>query len=362
MDQTIYLTLQNGRSFAGKSFGAVADVTGELVFTTGMVGYLETLTDPSYCGQIVLQTFPQIGNYGVISSDFESTAPHLKAYIVKEWCQEPSNFRSEGDLDAFLKANNIPGMYGVDTRAITRIVREHGVMNARISARPLTADEVKALADYRITGSVPAMSRTQREDLPATSGPARHRVAVWDFGSTGDMIRELRQRGCDLMVMPWNTTAAEIVALKPDGVLLTNGAGDPAENSSVIAQIKELCGAKIPTMGICLGHQMLALAQGAKTEKMKYGHRGANQPARLAGTNRVYITTQNHGYMVSPATLPANAEELFINANDGTNEGLRYTDMPAFSVQFHPEACGGPQDTTFLFDRFIEMMDKHTQA
>lgn len=360
MEQSVYLTLQDGQVFAGKSFGAVADVTGELVFTTGMVGYLETLTDPSYYGQIVLQTFPLIGNYGVIPADFESKFPHLKAYIVKDWCQDPSNFRCEGNLDAFLKANNIPGLYGVDTRAITRIVREHGVMNARISSKPLTREEIAALANYRITGSVPAMSRSHREDLPAIPpSSACRRVVIWDFGSTGDMITELRKRGCDLIVMPWNTTADQIKELNPDGILLTNGAGDPAENQSVIREIKAVCRARIPTMGICLGHQLLALSQGGKTEKMKYGHHGANQPVRQVGTSRVYITNQNHNYAVASSALPTNAEEYFVNGNDGTNEGLLYTDMPAFSVQFHPEACGGPQDTTFLFDRFVELMDSH---
>lgn len=358
MDQTIYLTLQNGQSFAGKSFGAVADVTGELVFTTGMVGYLETLTDPGYYGQLVLQTFPQIGNYGVIPADVEGSTPHLKAYIVKEWCQEPSNFRSEGDLDAFLKAHDIPGLWGVDTRAITRILREEGTMNARISSHPLSADEVAALAAYRVTGAVAAVASAPRAEFAAPA--ARRTVAVWNFGGAASVVPELTARGCNVVVLPHSATAAELGALAPAGVLLSDGPGDPAENTAVLAQLAELCGSSIPTFAIGLGHQLLALARGGKTEKMKHGHHGANQPARLAGSKRVCITAQNHNYAVT--ALPQNAEALFVNGNDGTNEGLRYTDLPAFSVQFHPENSGGPEDANFLFDQFIELMDKHTRA
>jgi len=362
MEQTVYLTLQNGQVFKGKGFGASADVTGELVFATAMTGYLETLTDPSYYGQIVMQTFPLIGNYGIIPSDFESSCSHVKAYIVRNWCQDPSNFRCEGDLDAFLKAQGIPGLWGIDTRAVTRIVRESGVMNARLSSKPLTAAQVKALADYRVEGAVPAMSCPRRVDLPAQpASSARWRVVLWDFGAKGNIARELQKHGCQVIVVPWNTTAGEIKDMNPDGIMLSNGPGDPAENTAVIAQLRELCRAKIPTFGICLGHQLLALSQGAKTEKLKYGHRGANQPAREVGGHRVYITSQNHGYAVVASTLPANARESFVNANDGTNEGVAYTDMPAFSVQFHPEACGGPHDTEFLFDRFLASMDRNTR-
>ena len=356
MEQSVYLTLQDGQVFAGKSFGAAADVTGELVFSTSMVGYQETLTDPANFGQIVVQTFPQIGNYGVIGANGSSVS-YLKAYIVKEWCQDPSNFRCEGDLDTFLKALNVPGMYGVDTRAITRIIREKGSMNARISRHPLSAEEVKALADYKITGAVAATASAQREDFFAEN--ARRKVVIWDFGCGKGDVDELTSRGCSVTLMPWNSTAAEIKALAPDGILLSDGPGDPDENAGIIAQLKELCEAKIPTFGISLGHQLLALAQGGKTEKMKYGHHGANQPARQMGTSRVYITGQNHNYAVVSSALPANAEAYFVNGNDGTNEGLRYTDMPAFSVQFHPEDAGGPKDANFLFDRFVELMDSN---
>ncbi len=356
MAQTVYLTLQNGQSFAGKSFGAAADVTGELVFSTSMVGYQETITDPAYYGQIVLQTFPQIGNYGVIDSDLSSNTSYLKAYIVKDWCQDPSNFRCEGDLDAFLNALKVPGLYGIDTRAVTRILREKGTMNARISDHPLSADEINALADYKITGAVAATGALCSKEIAAQN--AKHKVAVWDFGSSAAAVEELTFRGCSVVVMPWNSTAAQIRELNPDGILLSDGPGNPAENEDIIRQLAELCRAKLPTFGIGLGHQLLALAQGAKTEKMKYGHHGANQPARQSGTKRVYITSQNHNYVVVSSSLPQNAEEYFVNGNDGTNEGLRYTDMPAFSVQFHPENSGGPKDANFLFDRFVEMMEK----
>ena len=354
MAQTVYLTLQNGRVFEGKGFGAFADVTGELVFSTSMVGYQETLTDSAYYGQIVIQTFPQIGNYGVMEA--EGSVSFMKAYIVKEWCQDPSNFRCEGDLDTFLKALGLPGMYGVDTRALTRIIRENGTMNARLSAHPLSEEEIKALADYRVTGGVAAASTLEVRRFPAKK--ALRTVAVWDFGSGASDVEDLTARGCNVVLMPHSSTAAELLALKPDGILLSDGPGDPAENTAIIAQLKELCAAGLPTFGIGLGHLLLALAQGGKTEKMKYGHHGANQPARQAGTKKVYITGQNHNYAVVSSALPANAEEYFVNGNDGTNEGLRYTDMPAFSVQFHPENTGGPKDANFLFDRFVEMMDK----
>ncbi len=362
MEQKIYLTLQTGQVFEGKAFGADLETTGELVFATAMTGYLETLTDPSYFGQIVMQTFPLIGNYGVIPSDFESPKIHLKAYIVKNWCQEPSNFRCEGDLDTFLKAEGIPAMYDIDTRAITKIVREHGVMNARLSKKPLNQKEIDALADYRVEKAVATMSCKKRVDLPSIPPESqKYRVVLWDFGAKGNIPKELQKRGCEVLVLPYNTTADDIKDLNPDGIMLSNGPGDPMENTEVIKQLGELCRAKIPTFGICLGHQLLALSQGAQTEKLKYGHRGANQPARELPGERVYITSQNHGYAVVADTLPPNAKESFRNANDGTNEGVEYTDMPAFSVQFHPEACGGPLDTGFLFDRFIDSMKNNAR-
>ncbi len=356
MSRKAYLILENGTVFEGKSFGAEKETTGELVFTTAMTGYLETLTDPSYFGQVVVQTFPLIGNYGVIPSDFESNAPALKAYIVRNWCQEPSNFRCKGDLDTFLKASDIPGLYDIDTRALTRIVREYGVMNCKLT---YTLDnkekDLEEIKSYRVTKAVASVSVTEKELFE--SKEKKRSVVLWDFGAKSNIRRELVKRGCDVTVVPSTATAQEIKALNPDGIMLSNGPGDPTENTNVISELKKLCEYKIPTFGICLGHQLLALSQGAKTVKLKYGHRGSNQPAKDLKTGRVYITSQNHGYAVVGDSLPDNAEVSFVNGNDGTCEGVNYKDMPAFSVQFHPEACGGPLDTAFLFDRFIQMID-----
>lgn len=355
MEQTAYLILENGKVFKGKHFGASGNITGEIVFTTAMTGYLETLTDPSYYGQMVVQTFPLIGNYGVIPSDFESGMPHLKAYIVREWCQEPSNFRNEGVLDAFLKSNNIIGLYDIDTRALTKIIREYGVMNARITSSKEDAEAAaNVLKSYIIKDAVSSVSCNQV--LSARTADAKHRVVLWDFGAKENIRRELEKRGCAVTVVPSSTTAAEITDMKPDGVMLSNGPGDPAENTKIIEELHKLCDTKVPLFGICLGHQLLALSQGAKTAKLKYGHRGANQPVKELSSGRVFITSQNHGYAVLSDTLPENAVMSFINANDGTSEGINYTDMSAFSVQFHPEASAGPLDTGFLFDRFMQMM------
>jgi carbamoyl-phosphate synthase small subunit len=339
------------------SFGYDGEAVGELVFNTGMTGYLETLTDPSYYGQIVIQTFPLIGNYGVIPSDFESGGVQVKAYIVREWCQEPSNFRCEGVLDTFLQENRIPGLYGIDTRAVTKIVRESGVMNAKISKKPeLTASEWAELRSYVIRESVENTSTKKAYTLPAET--ETYKVALWDFGAKGNIAQELVARGCTVTVMPWDTTAEEIAALRPDGIMLTNGPGDPADNTGIISELRKLCTYNIPTFGICLGHQLLALSQGAKTKKLHYGHRGANQPVVETGTGRVFVTSQNHGYAVVTETLPETASASFSNANDGTCEGVTYKNMPVFSVQFHPEACGGPLDTKWLFDRFIALMEE----
>ena len=357
MSREAYLILENGKVFGGLSFGAEKEVIGELVFTTAMTGYLETLTDPSYYGQVVIQTFPLIGNYGVIPSDFESKHPALKAYIVRNRCQEPSNFRCEGVLDTFLKNEGIPGMYNLDTRALTRIVREYGVMNCKhtYSLDNLESD-IQQIKDYKVKNAVSSVTAVDREELKAEN-PKRH-VVLWDFGAKGNIARELVKRDCDVTVVPAGTTADEILALNPDGIMLSNGPGDPQENQGIIAELKKLCEKKLPTFGICLGHQLLAISQGAQTHKLKYGHRGANQPATDTESGRVYITSQNHGYAVVGSSLPENARESFVNGNDGTCEGVAYTDMPAFSVQFHPEACGGPLDTAFLFDKFISLMDK----
>lgn len=359
MSKTAYLILENGKVFEGKSFGAEKEVTGELVFTTAMTGYLETLTDPSYYGQVVMQTFPLIGNYGVIPSDFESAQPALRAYVVRNRCQEPSNFRCEGTLDTFLKACGIPGMYDLDTRALTRIVREYGVMNCKLVYSLANKEQdLKEIASYRVTDAVRSVTKNGQERFCAQE--PRYNVVLWDFGAKDNIRRELVKRGCNVTVVPSYTTAQQIKDLHPDGIMLSNGPGNPADNVAVIEQLRILCEEKIPTFGICLGHQLLALSQGAKTKKLKYGHRGANQPATDTQTGRVYITSQNHGYAVVGESLPTNARESYKNANDGTCEGVEYLDMPAFSVQFHPEACGGPLDTGFLFDRFLSMMDEKT--
>jgi len=361
MEQTAYLVLEDGAVFEGTSFGAPGAVTGEVVFTTAMTGYLETLTDPSYCGQIVVQTFPLIGNYGVIPADFESPRPMLGGYIVGEWCRAPSNFRQEGTLDAFLKAQNIPGLWGIDTRALTKRIREKGVMNGKIISNPEEIqDAAREAKAFRITGAVQrAGGRAVRVCGSPSAG--RH-VVLWDYGAKENILRELAARDCRVTCVPWSTAAEEILAMRPDGVMLSNGPGDPADNTGIIARLSALCRSGIPLFGICLGHQLLALAHGARTAKLHYGHRGANQPVKDLQSGRTYITSQNHGYAVLGETLPADASVRFVNANDGTCEGVDYHGIPAFSVQFHPEGCGGPMDTRFLFDRFIRMMEVQGHA
>ena len=357
MEKPVYLLLENGDYFEGKSFGApLREVTGEVVFTTGMTGYLETITDPSYFGQIVVQTFPLIGNYGVIPQDFENEEVYLSAYIVKEWCQEPSNFRCSGDLDTFFKKRGVIGLCGIDTRALTKVIRESGVMNGMITTE-LTHVDMDKIHSYRVTNAVESTSvteMTRRENPEKTCT-----VALMDYGYKENIRRELEKRGAEVIVCPYNTTADELKALNIDGVMLSNGPGDPADNIEVIENLKKIMNMGKPLFGICLGHQLLALANGFKTEKLKYGHRGTNQPVQNLETGRVYISSQNHGYAVVSSTIdPEIADEYFNNVNDRTCEGVRYKRIPAFSVQFHPEACGGPRDTAFLFDKFFEMMGK----
>ena len=348
MNDTAYLILENGAIFKGESFGARGGITGEIVFTTGMTGYLETLTDPSYYGQIVLQTFPLIGNYGVIPSDFESASVSARAYIVKRPCQDPSNFRSEGSLDAFLKERGIIGLCGIDTRALTKVIRQNGVMNGKItSSQPTDADRAEAKA-YSIKNAVAAVSSR----YAAKTGSGVRRVALMDFGEKRGIVEALTARGCETWSFPHDTPAQKIMEIEPNGIMLSNGPGDPADhaNNGIIETIRTLIGHGIPVFGICLGHQLLALAKGYKTQKLKFGHRGANQPVKEISTGRVYITSQNHGYAV------VTDKGSFTNVNDGTCEGMDYGD--SFSVQFHPEARGGPLDTAFLFGRFLEKMEK----
>ncbi|MCR5688614.1 MAG: carbamoyl phosphate synthase small subunit [Clostridiales bacterium] len=348
-----YIILENGRVFEGKRFGASGSVTAELVFTTGVVGYTETLTDPSYYGQMVMQTFPLIGNYGVITADFESAEPALSAYIVREYCEKPSNFRCEMTVDEFLRSRGIPGVWGVDTREITMLTREHGVMNARITSDP---DDTAGIADYRIKDAVAHVSCREKYTLTPDEGDVRFRVALYDFGEKRNIERELLSRGCAVTVLPYDTPAEEVLSGGYDGVMLSNGPGDPAENIVPIENIKKLLG-KLPIFGICLGHQLTAIAAGGRTVKLKYGHRGANQPVRSVSVGRTYISTQNHGYAVDASSIPPEVGfESFVNVNDGTNEGMDYPSLRAFTVQFHPEACAGPKDSEFLFDRFVGIL------
>ncbi|MCL2194615.1 MAG: carbamoyl phosphate synthase small subunit [Oscillospiraceae bacterium] len=346
----VYLILENGAVFEGESFGAAGDVTGEVVFTTGMTGYLETLTDQSYHGQIVVQTFPLIGNYGIIPPDFESNCIAVNAYITKYPCQTPSNFRNEGSLGAFLQQHGIVGLCGIDTRALAKTIRTQGVMNGKITTTPPTQADQADAAAYAITNAVAAVS--SREIVKQGAGTG-HRVALLDFGAKRGIAHALEARGCEVWTFPHNATAAQIMAFNPAGIMLSNGPGDPAEpaNAPIIQTIAQLESKGLPIFGICLGHQLLALAQGHTTRKLKFGHRGANQPVKDLATGRVYISSQNHGYeVVAP-------NSSFVNVNDGSCEGLDYG--KSFSVQFHPEARGGPLDTMFLFDRFVERMNAH---
>lgn len=350
-----YLILQNGQVFTATRFGSHAEITAELVFTTGMEGYLETLTDPSYHGQIVVQTFPLIGNYGVIPEDFESGAPALSAYIARNICDLPSNFRCEGNLADYLESVGVIGLCDLDTRKLTKIIREYGVMNAAI-VNEIPADMDSFVAKLSVAELSSSVEKVTCETSYVLNPEGKKHVVLWDFGFKKNMGDELIKRGCKLTVVPAHTTAEEILALKPDGILLSNGPGDPSDNVSIINHIGEVAQSKVPIFGICLGHQMLALAKGAISTKLKYGHRGANQPVCYTPTGRLYITSQNHGYAIKSETLPKSAVLSFTHVNDNTCEGVEYTDIPAFSVQFHPEACGGPQDTNFLFDQFMSMM------
>lgn len=346
-----YLVLSNGRIFEGRRIGAPVDRVGELVFTTGMEGYIETLTDPSYYGQIVTQSFPLIGNYGVIEEDFEGESA-LFGYIVRELCDTPSNFRSQYTVDEYLKSRGIPGLCGVDTREIVRITREEGVMNALICDD--VPSDLSALREFAVRDAVKSVTCAEKRVYPAL-GTEKYRVALLDYGAKRNIVRSLQSRGCRVTVWPAETGAETILAEDPDGVMLSNGPGDPKENTGCIAEIKKLLGVK-PLFGICLGHQLTALALGGDTVKLKYGHRGGNQPVRDQATGRTWITSQNHGYAVVAESLAGVGVQTFVNANDGSCEGMAYPDRDCFTVQFHPEACSGPKDTGFLFDRFADMM------
>ena len=345
-----YLVLADGTVFQGYGFGAEAIALGELVFSTGMVGYLEGVSDPAYAGQILVQTFPLIGNYGAIEADLEGNCS-LRGYIVRECCEAPSNFRCEETLDAFLKKKGVPGICGVDTRAITRHIRDNGSMPAMICGEiPV---DLSALAGCAVTGEVAKNTCIEKHLHPA-EGEKKFSAAILDYGMRAYLISELQKRGCDVTVYPAGTSAEEILSAKHDGLLLSSGPGDPAENTACIAEIAKLLG-RLPIFGVGLGHQMAAIAAGAQTAKMKHGHRGANQPVRAMNGGRTYITSQNHGYEVLSGSVQQ-GEICFVNANDGGCEGISYPRWNALTVQFYPDSHSCSMDTSFLFDRFIEMM------
>ena len=388
-----FLVLEDGTVFEGTHIGADKEVISEIVFNTSMAGYLEVLTDPSYAGQAVCMTYPLIGNYGICKDDMESLKPWPDGFIVRELSRIPSNFRCDITIQQFLEENDVPGIAGIDTRALTKILREKGTMNGMITTNAdynldkilpelkkyttgkvverVTCPEkyeVKASASLEENGPYTgaarfdqnAYARGVREPKPALVKELNGsglKVALMDFGAKSNIADSLASRGVNVTVYPALTSAEEIIADRPDGIMLSNGPGDPKECVSIIEEIKKLYQTDIPIFAICLGHQLMALANGADTHKMKYGHRGGNHPVKDLTTGRVYISSQNHGYVVDTDSLDASvAVPAFVNVNDGTNEGLAYTGKNIFTVQFHPEACPGPQDSGYLFDRFITMM------
>ena len=344
-----YLVLQDGQVFEGIRFGAETDTVGELVFSTGVVGYVEALTDPAYAGQILMQTYPLIGNVGVIREDIQGECC-VKGYVAREFCDAPSNFRTDCDLETWLKEEGVPGLYGVDTRQLTRIIRENGVMNAMI------CDEVPAdltpVKTYGITGQVAEVTCKEAAVFPA-AGEEKASVCLIDYGVVRHVIKALQDRGCKVTVVPAGTSAEEILALNPNGVVLSGGPGDPAETTYQIEQVKALLG-KVPVFGIGLGHQLVALATGASTYKLPYGHRGGNQPVRDLKGIRTYITSQNHGYAVNSESIKE-GKIRFMNLNDNTCEGIDYPALKAFTVQFDPDTAGD-KDSAFLYNRFVDMM------
>lgn len=386
-----FLILEDGTVFEGTNIGSEREVVSEIVFNTSMTGYPEVLTDPSYAGQAVVMTYPLIGNYGICHEDMESLKPWPDGYIVRELSEIPSNFRSEDSIQHFLVKNNIPGICGIDTRALTKILREKGTMNGMITTREYEnpGELVARIKAYRVAGVVERTSckdvyvmepgagpgnevREENEDVGGghirpgnqtvsermASGGLRKQVALLDLGAKRNIARSLVKRGCRVTVYPSHTPAEEILKSRPDGIMLSNGPGDPKENVDVIKEIRKLYESDIPIFAICLGHQLMALATGGDTYKLKYGHRGGNHPVKDLETGRVYISSQNHGYAVDEKSLdPRIAVPAFVNVNDGTNEGLKYVGKNIFTVQYHPEACPGPEDSAYLFDKFLQMME-----
>ena len=356
-----YLILEDGTVFTGTSIGAEREVISEIVFNTSMTGYLEVLTDPSYAGQAVVMTYPLIGNYGICREDMESKRAWPDAYIVRELSRIPSNFRSEDTIQNFLKEYDIPGISGIDTRALTKLLREKGTMNGMITTKEYTnhSEVLNRIKAYSVEGVVLKTTTKEKYVLPGNG----KKVALMDFGAKRNIARSLNERGCEVTVYPADTPAEEVLAAAPDGIMLSNGPGDPKENTAIIKEVKKLYDSNVPIFAICLGHQLMALANGMDTYKLKYGHRGGNHPVKDLETGRVYISSQNHGYAVDAKTIsPEIAEPAFINVNDGTNEGLKYTGKNIFTVQYHPEACPGPLDSGYLFDRFLKMMEVNADA
>lgn len=344
------LILENGMIFEGKAFGYVKDTVGEVVFNTGMTGYQEVLTDPSYYGQIVTMTYPLIGNYGINLEDVESTCPKVKGFIVREACELPNNWRCELTLDAYLKDNKIMGLEGIDTRSLTKVLRNHGTMKGIITTKSIDEEEARNL--IKGFSNKEAVNSVTTEEIYTIEGNGPH-VAVMDFGIKENILRSFKKRGCKLTVLPAETSYETILELDPDLVFLSNGPGDPEDLDIVIKNIKELIGKK-PIAGICLGHQLLALTLGGRTGRLKFGHRGANHPVKDLKENKIFITSQNHGYVVTE--MPEGVKKTHINVNDNTVEGMRHETLPIFSVQFHPEACPGPQENHYLFDKFLELI------
>ena len=353
-----YLLLADGTLFEGTALGAEGQSIGEAVFNTGMAGYQEVLTDPSYFGQTVCMTYPLAGNYGLNRDDYESKRSWVRGFIVRESCPYPSNWRADITLDAYLKRENVVGLEGIDTRSLTRRLRNSGVMNGVIYTEGYEPDEktIQAMRAYVVRDAVRSVTCEKPEVYEPEN--ARFSVALLDFGTKRNIERELMRRGCRVTVLPAYTAPGDIIG-KYDGVMLSNGPGDPAENVEIVENLKTILDSGMPTFGICLGHQLLALAIGAKTEKLKYGHRGVNHPVKDLAHDRTYITSQNHGYAVVADTVdPALARVSHVNLNDKTVEGVEHLSRPVFSVQYHPEVCPGPMDTSYLFDQFIGLMQE----
>ncbi|RUT36355.1 carbamoyl-phosphate synthase small subunit [Paenibacillus zeisoli] len=355
------LLLEDGTLFTGKSFGADVEKTGEVVFNTGITGYQEVLSDPSYCGQIVTMTYPLIGNYGITRDDFESVAPSIHGFVVRRYEPVPSNWRAQNSIGDLLKEYGIPGISDIDTRMLTRIIRHHGTMKGVLTTTSKSIEElqemIKATSINELRNQV---ARTSTNHIYSSPGE-KERIVLVDFGAKSGILRELTKRGCDVVVVPHDTTAEEIRQLHPDGIQLSNGPGDPKDVPYAVKMVSELLG-EYPIFGICLGHQLFALACGADTESLKFGHRGGNHPVKELESGRCYITSQNHGYTVTESSIAGTPLEVtHINNNDKTIEGLKHTKYPAFSVQYHPEAAPGPYDNSYLFDRFLEMIRTHKE-